>query len=239
MLGGTDFLVQDRYLLIIMVALFILNGRFLDVGVRKAFGEKRIGVLVFFAAALLILWIPLSKSVKYVRTLTEENTSMASQKWIEANIPTNNKILIDAGRTIISSGPRLNESRENLQKKINVIKNLKRGETFDSPLVRIVDSSSAIYFELLLKNMPEITYDLTSTELGRRVEMPDYYKRNGYDYFIHNRDFRFRIDDPLWRQKFPKSAKFYDSFDQEFKLIRTFNPSATRSGSTIEIYKIR
>jgi hypothetical protein len=239
MLGGTTFLVQDRYLLIIMVALFVLNGRFLDTVVRKVFGEKRRGSLVLIAAVLLILWIPLSKSVKYVRTLTEENTSVVSKKWIEANIPANSKILIDAGRTIISSGARLNDSRENVEKKINIIKNLKKGETYDSPLVRIVDSSSAIYFELLLKNMPEITYDLTSTELGRKVETPDYYRKNGYDYVIHNSELSYFLNNPLWREKYPKSAKFYDSLDNEFELIKTFEPSLTNSGSTIKIYKIR
>ena len=61
----------------------------------------------------LIAAFPLINSVKYARTLIEENTSIASKKWIEENIPANSKILMDAGRTIITSGPRLNQSRGN------------------------------------------------------------------------------------------------------------------------------
>jgi hypothetical protein len=239
MLGGTDFLVQDRYLMIIMIALFFLNGRFLDVVMRELFGEGRKGSLVLVAAAVLILGIPLSKSVEYVRTLTEENTSVVSKRWIEENIPAGSKLLLDAGRTIITFGPRINQCREKLEEQLSIIKNLKEGETYDSPLVRIVDSTSAIYFELLLKNMPAVTYDITTTELGKKVETVEYYRTNGYDYFIHNKDFRFRMEEPLTSRKYPKSLQFYGSFDKEFKLIKTFSPSMARSGATIEIYKIR
>jgi hypothetical protein len=120
-----------------------------------------------------------------------------------------------------------------------IIKNLKPGETYDSPQVKIVDSSSAIYYELLLRNMPEITYDITTTEHGRRVESADYYRKNGYQYFIHNEGLRWRIDDPLWKKKYPESARFYDTLDKEYGLIKTFQPSPTRGGSTIKIYKIQ
>jgi len=187
--------------------------------------------------ALLSIY-PIINSVIYIRTLTEENTSIASKKWIEENIPPGSNILMDAGRTIITSGPRLNQSKEKIEEKLNIIKNLKEGETYDSPMVKIVDSYSSIYFELLLKNIPEITYNITSTELGRNVESIEYYKSNGFDYFIHNQGLDYRIIDPLWREKFPKSAIFYDSIDNELELIKSFEPTKTRSGSPIKIYKI-
>lgn len=238
-LANTSFLVQNRYLITVFPAIFLLSGRFLDSFINNVFvsDKKRVASLVIICG--LILAFPLINSVKYVRTLTEENTSIASKKWIEANIPVGSKILMDAGRTIITAGPRLNQSRERLDEKLNIIRNLKEGETYDSPLVRIVDSYASIYFELLLKNMPEITYDITTTELGTKVETAEYYKNNGFDYFIHNRDLDYRITDPLWRKKFPKSAEFYDSIDKEFKLIKTFSLSATRSGQTIKIYSIK
>ena len=238
-LANTDFLVQNRYLMTMFPVLFLLSGRFLDSLFNKVFvsDKKRAGSLVIICA--LMLAFPLINSIKYVRTLTEDNTSIASKKWIETNIPVGSKILMDAGRTIITSGPRLNQSREKLEEKLNIIKNLKEGKTYDSPMVGIVDSYASIYFELLLKNMPEITYDITTTELGRNIESIDYYKENGFDFFIHDKDLDFRINDPLWRKKYPKSAEFYDSIDEEFKLIKTLSPSATRSGSTIKIYKIK
>jgi len=119
-----------------------------------------------------------------------------------------------------------------------VIRNLRPGETYDSAQVRIVDASSAIYFELLLRNMPNVTYDITTTELGRKVESPEYYKKNGYEYYIQYEDLSFH-QDPLWRNKHPKSAIFYDTIDLEFKLVKSIEPSSTRSGSRIKIYEIQ
>jgi hypothetical protein len=115
---------------------------------------------------------------------------------------------------------------------------LQEGETYDSPMVRIVDSYSSIYFELLLQNMPEITYDITTTELGRHLESVEYYQHNGFDYFIHDYDLNYRIKDPIWREKYPKSALFYDTFEKSYTLVKTFAPSSTRSGPTIKIYRI-
>ncbi|MEI9475113.1 MAG: glycosyltransferase family 39 protein [Deltaproteobacteria bacterium] len=239
MLGGTAFLVQERYLMIIMVALFVLNGRFLDVVVRKPFAGKRYGSLILTATALLVLGIPLSRSVGYVRTLTQENTGKASKRWIENNVPANSKLLIDTGRTIISSGPRLNESKENLERKLRIIKNLRQGETYDSRLTRIVDSSSSIYFELLLKNIPEVTYDITTTELGRKVETFEYYRKEGYQYIITNDEVTWRAYDKRWAEKYPVSSRFYRNIDKEFEVLKEFKPSPTRSGPTIIVYKVK
>jgi hypothetical protein len=116
---------------------------------------------------------------------------------------------------------------------------MKQGQTYDSPMVGIVDSYAAIYFELLLKYVPDVTYQITTTELGRKVMDSDYYKINGYEYFIHNDGLSYRIRDPVWREKYPKSAVFYDSLDQAFKHVKSIEPSPTRSGTTIKIYKIQ
>ena len=237
-LANTTFLVQNRYLRTILPALFLLNARLLDVlagllpqGSRSAL----IGLIVLCAA---VLYQPAMNTVAYVRSLTDENTSMVSRKWIEENIPAGSKLLVDAGRTIITSGPRLNQSRKNLEEKLDIIKGLKEGQTFDSPLVRIVDSYSAIYFELLLQNMPEITYDITTTELGRNVRNTEYYRKNGYDYYVHDGDLQFRVEEPQWRAKYPESAAFYEQYASSFTLVKAFYPSKSRSGSPILIYRI-
>jgi len=237
-LSSTTFLVQDRYLMTLIPILYLLNARLIDSVINKITLLSRQKIISLTIVCVLVLLIPVTNSIVYVRTLTDENTSKVSKKWIEKNIPAGSNILMDAGRTIITSGPRLHQSREKLEEKLNIIRNLKEGETYDSPMVKIVDSYSSIYFELLLKNIPEITYNITSTELGRKIESIEYYKNNGFDYFIHNKALEFRIKDTLWRQKYPKSAKFYDSIDEEFELIKIFRPSETRSGSTIVIYKI-
>jgi hypothetical protein len=234
-LSGTSFLVQNRYLMILFPGLYLLAGRFIEFSLNSMKFYNRKLMILF---ALLLIAFPAYNSLKYVISLTNPNTSKVSEQWIEENIPAGSKLLIDAGKTIITFGPRLNQSKENLEKKLNLIKNLKDGQTYDSPLVKIVDSYSSIYFELLLKNIPQITYDITSTELGRNVESVKYYRENGFQYYIHNEGLSFRYNDSIWRDKYQKSVEFYDSFRNEYELIKSFTPSITRSGSSIEIYKI-
>lgn len=238
-LANTDFLVQNRYLMTMFPVLFLLCGRFLDSFMNMFFISVKKKSVILVAICCLVSAFPLMNSLNYARSLTEENTSIISKKWIEENIPAGSKILMDAGRTIITSGPRLSQSRERLEEKLNIIKNLKEGKTYDSPMVGIVDSYASIYFELLLKNMPEITYDITTTELGRNVASIDYYKKNRFDYIITNSDVTWRLNQKEWVEKYPKSTEFYNSLDKELKLIETISPSETRSGPTIKIYKVK
>lgn len=238
-LANSDFLVQDRYLMTLLPALFLLSGRLLDLMIKRFISDHKMQGFTGAAVCIVILLYPLTNSMAYVTRLTEENTSKVSKRWIEENIPARSKILIDAGRTIITAGPKISQSREKLEAQLNVIRNLKEGETYDSPQVKIVDSYASIYFELLLKNMPEITYDITTTELGREVESFDYYRENGFDYIIHNAGLRDWLKDPAWREKYPKSVEFYENLDREFSLIQSFEPTATRSGDIIRIYRVK
>ena len=238
-LANSDLLVMDRYLMTLFPALFLLNGRLLDLMIRKFILSRKLQGLAIAAVCIVVLIYPLKNSVAYVAQLTEDNTSKISKEWIEENIPAGSKILIDAGHTMITSGPRISQSREKLEAQVNMIRNLKEGETYDSPQVKIVDSYSAIYFDLLLKNMPEITYDITTTELGREIESFDYYRENGFNYVIHDAGLRDWLKEPLWREKYPKSVQFYEGLDKNFVLIKTFAPTATRSGPTLMIYKVR
>jgi 4-amino-4-deoxy-L-arabinose transferase-like glycosyltransferase len=238
-LASTTFLVQDRYLMITFPALFLLGARLLDFIAEHFLATQRKRITFMIVVLVLALLFPLVNSIKYVVSLTDENTSVVSKRWIESNIPSGSTLLVDAGRTIITAGPRLNQSRKNLEEKLHIISGLKEGETYDSPLVKIVDSYSSIYFKLLLENMPEITYDITTTELGKNLHSPDDYAKNGFDYFIHNEDFKDKSQNPEWRTRYPRSADFYDSFDKHFELVKSFSQSCTRSGPTIKIYKVK
>lgn len=238
-LANSDFLIMDRYLMTLFPALFLLSGRLLDVAIKRFVSDQRLQATAIAVVCIVMMLYPFRNSAAYTVRLTEDNTSKVSKKWIEENIPAGSKILIDAGHTMITSGPRISQSREKLEAQMNVIRNLKEGETFDSPQVKIVDSYASIYFELLLQNMPEITYDITTTELGREVESFDYYRENGFDYIIHNASLRSWLEDPAWREKYPKSAEFYENLDQQFSFVQSFEPTATRSGDTIKIYKVK
>ena len=238
LISNTNFLVQDRYMMLLVPPLLILAARFM-IGMVEKIRSKTIANAILVIICVLCVIFPTYKSLKYVISLTGENTSKISKKWIEENIPDGSKILLDAGKTMITFGPRLNQSREKIYSRIKEIKKLKEGETFDSIHVRMVDSYSAIYFELLLETDPKISYDITSTELGTKLESVEYYRNNNFDYIIHNEGLNFRLKDPNWRRQYPKPVEFYESLDGEFELIKTIPPTRINSGSTIKIYKVR
>lgn len=237
-IGSTEFLVQIRYLIVLLVVIFLFGGRFVDEVLSRIYLKGKTKGLALGALGMLVFFFPVKQALTLNISLTGENTGVLAKKWIEANIPPGSKLLIDAGRTMITAGPKINQCRERLEEQLKVIKNLKKGETYDSSQVKIVDSYSAIYFELLLENMPEITYNITRTELGRKVNSPQYYKDNNFNYIIHNEGLLFRIRDPNWRKKYPKSVKFYESLGQEFELVKTIFPTRINAGPAIKIYKV-
>lgn len=240
LISGTNYLVQDRYIIPILPVLLLLGSRLLiEIFDNAKIKGKIFTYSVYSSVLILLILLPLIKTVRFDLTLTDRNTGVIAKEWIERNITPGSKILIDAGRTIITSGPRLSQCRDNLMNTVHKIKQLKEGEILHGNIEsQIVDSYSAIYFELLLDNMPEITYDLTYSGLGRDLEALDYYKNNGFEYIITNGSTRWNAKRPAWRKKYPKSASFYDSLDRELELIKVFMPNLTRSGSTIKIYKI-
>lgn len=238
-LGSTTYLVQNRYFMTMLPLFFILNGKLWDDVANTVSSSSRLQTMALCLTLSVVLFVPARESIVFTRTLTETNTSRIAKEWIEANIPAGSKILIDAGHTIITSGPRLNQSRENLEAQLNAIRNLKEGETYDSPQVKIVDSYAAIYFELLLKNIPAVTYDISTTELGRQIEPLPYYLDHGFEYFIHNADLEENLMNSKWREKYPESVSFYGSLSRSLELVKSFEPSATRSGQSVKIYKFR
>jgi hypothetical protein len=241
LISGTNYLVQDRYLMPMLPVLFLIGSRLLvDIFDRSKIRLRKYSNPVFTLIICILMAMPFVRTLKFDLSLTNKNTGVIAKEWIEKNIPSGSKILIDAGRTIITSGPKLNQSRKNLNNTLNKIKKLEEGEILHGNIqTQIVDSYSAIYFELLLENMPEITYDITTTELGRKVESIEYYRNNGFDYVIHDEGLKFRIRDPNWRKTYPKSVVFYESLDKEFQLIKIFRHIATSSGPTIKIYKVK
>lgn len=233
-LSGTTFLVQNRYLMTLVPVMFLLVGRLVDAEVSRT-GILQVPVMVGIVAASAAG--PYYQAMIQTRSLTEENTSVISRQWIERHIPPGSKILVDGGHTILTSGPRLHQSREKLTQQLEVIRSLKEGQTYDSAQVKIVDSYAAIYFELLLKTNPTVTYDLTTTELGRQIEPLEYYVEHGYEYYVHNGDYDDNLSDHNWRTKYPQSTRFFESLGTSLELLATFTPDRYRSGSVIKVYR--
>jgi 4-amino-4-deoxy-L-arabinose transferase-like glycosyltransferase len=228
----SKWVLADRYMIPAFPFLSIIAGAVL-LKIQEQFRIGRFLIIIMIGALLII---PIKNVVLFEISLLHQNTRYLAKDWIEYNIPSGSKILIDAGRTINTQSPPLINTKENIIAIIDKIENLQEGKTYDDS--RIVDSKSAIYYKYLLENMPAITYDLNSTELGTNIKSVGYYRENGYNYIITSSDITWRIDNRKWAETFPESAVFYKSLSNEYIEIKKFEASMTRRGPTITIYKV-
>jgi 4-amino-4-deoxy-L-arabinose transferase-like glycosyltransferase len=233
-MANSKWVLTDRYMIPIYPFLSILAAAFVVEIMKRLPHRKK---MVIASLLILMLITPVIKVALFKISLLDQNTRYWAKEWIEANIPPGSKILIDSGRTINTYSPPIFNNRENLISIMDRIETLQEGQTFDDS--RIVDSKSSVYFKYLLNNLPEITYDLTSTELGTKAKSPEYYRKNGYDYVITSSLVKWRAYNDKWASQYPEAANFYKSLDKGFQVVREFKPSLTRSGPTITIYKVK
>lgn len=233
-LANSKWIVTDRYMVPIYPFLSILAGALLAEIMKRVQNRKKLVIAIHLVVMLIT---PAIKTALFKISLLEQNTRYWAKDWIETNIPKGSKILIDAGRTINTSSPPIFCSRENIQAMIEKMEKLEPGQKYDDS--KIVDSNSVIYFRYLLGNLPQPNYNLTSTELGKKIEPLDYYRKNGYEYVITSSGVTWQLTSPKWREKYPVSIHFYSNLDKEFELIREFKPGVTRTGPTIKIFKVR
>ena len=91
----------------------------------------------------------------------------------------------------------------------------------------------------MLNNLPPITYHITSTGLARLVQPINYYCEQQYDYVITSSWIRDRTKSDAWKREYPISWQFYHDIDNEFELIKQFEPNEYNFGPIIKIYKIK
>lgn len=78
--------------------------------------------------------------------------------------------------------------------------------------------------------MPEVTYDITTTELGREVESFDYYRENGFDYIIHNTGWRDWLKDPAWRENIQNRSNSMKIWISDFHSLRVLSRLRQEAG---------
>jgi hypothetical protein len=92
-----------------------------------------------------------------------------------------------------------------------------------------------------MKSIGGPKYDLHTTVWGLDVEEPDYYVRRCFDYVITSSYITKRYATGVNRERFPKSAHFYQRVDSDpkFRKIYSIEPVEwRREGPVINIYKV-
>ncbi|GAX62990.1 elongator protein 3/MiaB/NifB [Candidatus Scalindua japonica] len=144
---------------------------------------------------------------------------------------------MDSGKSINSFAPPIAENRESMERTLKKA----RGNVNEGKIIHgMVDKNALIYYELLLKTVPVISYDITSTMFGLDVEDIGYYKKNEYEYIILSSGMLKDRTSEFFRKQNSRVASFYKSVYSEkgVTLIKTISPTTYNQGDTFFIYKL-
>jgi hypothetical protein len=145
---------------------------------------------------------------------------------------------MDSGKSINSFAPPIARNRASISRRLNTArKNVAEGKIVHG----MVSQDALIYYELLLKTVPELSYDITSTQFGLQVKPLNYYVENGFDYIIIKKNMREARTNPFFTERNPDVAAFYEETrtSSELELVHTVSPTKWNMGDTFYIYKIK
>jgi hypothetical protein len=240
-MGASRFLVAPYYLIPVMPFIVLMMAECVVAILSKlrtlSGRQKSLKAIGSLLIIMLVFLPPTWNTLMHEISLTGKNTRYLAKEWIEANIPSGSKILMDSGKSFNSYAPTIAENRESIERMMSYAKdNISQGKI----LQEIVDKNAIVYYEMLLKTVPEKSYDITSTMYGLQVNSIDYYLAEGYQYFIISSDRKESRSGDYAKENIPDVARFYDSLDTDHRvnLIHVIAPTIVNKGDTFLIYKL-
>jgi len=192
--------------------------------------------------ALVISWVLLLPLVPglliYELSISGQNTRHLAKSWIERHIPPGSRILMDSGKSINSFSPPIAEDKATLQRTIaRAEENIANGIIVH----RMVDQTGLLYYKLLLKTVPPVSYGVTSTAFGLYVKDLSHYLNNGYEYFVISKTMAESYLYPQASQRWPQSAWFYAAVfkSERLELLQVISPSTFHAGDTFYIFRAK
>jgi 4-amino-4-deoxy-L-arabinose transferase-like glycosyltransferase len=215
---------SESYLLPVTPALWLLCSR----GVAWLSSNRR---LVFTGAAAVLAAVPLFFTVRDDVMLARPDTRVLAKEWIEANVPTQSKILMDGMRfRFVQSAP-LNGNKATVERRL--------ADLEESELA-LSDEMLSLYREAAGR-IEGPTYNLYSTMYGLEVEELDYYVAACFDYIVVSSFNEKRYATDPERSLHPKSARFYDDIktDDRFRRVYAIEPIVWKQiGPAITVYRV-
>lgn len=239
LMGASQYMVSASYMIPLMPFLYILISKYLIQEIEKWEWSQKIRKAVLTTGCLVLLIHPVSNVISYEISMAGKNTRYLAKEWIEENIPYDSKILMDSGKSINSSAPMIAENKDSILRLLALKTDVVNKGAVNDP-TRMLDKNALIYYELLLRTVPEESYDITSTMFGLDVKPIDYYISNQYQYLIISKGMKNSRTNDFFAKRNPEIAGFYKSLnaDKRIKLIKTISPSSTNKGDTFYIYEV-
>jgi hypothetical protein len=218
---------SEHYLLPIMPGLWLLSSR----AVVIVLGHRQTLLLPAFVCTVIV---PLAALVRQDYMWTKPDTRVLAKQWIEANIPAGAKILMDGMRYRFVQSPPLNPASSTVDRQV--------GQAADTEYVsRAVSSQTLALYRQAMSQRQGPTYRLHSTVWGIEIEDLNHYIQGCFDYIITSSANSERFVEESSRQRFPKSAQFYEQLkaDSRFQVVYAVEPVPWQSsGPLITIYKV-
>lgn len=239
LMGASRYMVSNSYMIPLIPFLFILCAKYLFYILSRLSSEFPPPPRLLALSLAVMLAIPVANAGKMVLSFSNENTRQVAKRWIESNLPFGSRILMDSGKTINSTAPLIAQNRESLMRSISGIEELIDKGTLNDP-TKMVDRNAVKYYEMLLKTVPPESYDIVSTKFGLDVRSIEYYRNNGYHFFVISDSMKRSRTDDFFSRRNPEIARFYASLDTDsgVRLIQVIAPTAMSSGDTFYIYQV-
>jgi hypothetical protein len=237
--GASRFMVYTRYMVPLMPFVFILSSKYLVQIVRNLQFKLKRPKSILVIVSILLLILPIVELIKFERLVSGKDTKILAKEWIEKNIPFGSKILMDTGKAFNTIGPKINGNKESIMRRLNQQKEAIQKKDRKKTAGKI-DNNALIYYNLLMKTIPENSYDITSTNNGLEVKDIGFYISNKFQYIIIVKNIKDRTKNEYFRKKYPSVAEFYKSLDdlQRLELIKKIEPTFKNRGHTYLIYML-
>lgn len=219
----------ERYLLPVMPALWLLSARAISAVSTRHWSIAAAGVAI-------VSVVPLIGLIRHDVEKMHLDTRIVAKQWIEANVASGARFLMDGMRYRFIPSPPLSPDKLTLERQVS------RASTEGESLSRGVSDLALSLYEEALSSVDGPTYELHSTTYGLKLESPEYYIEHCFDYIVTSSFItqRFGPGRPN-RERFPEAARFYEGLpgDPRFELIHQVVPERWgNSGPTISIYEV-
>ena len=219
---------NERYILPVMPAFWLLAASGIADVARQRGKAIAIGVAIVIVAPLYAL-------VQTDYTFTRPDTRVMAKQWIEQNVPTGSKILMDGMRYRFIQSPPLMPNDSTVERSVA------HAEVEGADLSRGVSQRQIELYAKAMKNVSGPRYDIHSTVWGLEVEDLAYYPSACFDLIVTSSSVSNKFLTVAEQQKYPRSAAFYRDLptDPRFEVVYSAAPEPWKiQGPTITVYKV-
>jgi hypothetical protein len=217
----------EHYLLPIVPCLWLLSSHsIMTISRRRTWVNA--GALACVAA------LPVTALARQNYEWTQLDTRVVAKQWIEKNIPSGAKILMDGYQNRFTPSPPLTPNKSVVLRQI-------AGIASEPTRFRGVSQRTLKLYAEAMESVPGPSYDLHSTVWGLAVEEPSNYVHRCFDYIITSSLITNRYTQEINERRFPNSVKFYEELDSVPYLRKIYAVEPVpwqRGGPTITVYEV-